>query len=226
MFSIQRLVISALLQKAAGRRNGTMAVFLHLGTLGLFLFSILGSSLMPTFGGPDILIVILVATLPHPWWEFAAAATAGSVIGASITFRIGRRAGKAYLHSNLKKGRAGALLRFYGRSETGVLVASTAIPFPFPTGIFFAAAGASNRYTLRSFLTIVLLSRAVRYSAVALLAHYYGRGIARLLRHPAQNWHWLLLMAAAFLGLIAVAYRLTRTEPAASENKPGTTLGL
>lgn len=213
------MVILALLQKAASRRNRTMAVFLHLGTLGLFLFSILDSSPLPTFGGPDILIVILVATLPHPWWEFAAAATVGSAIGAFITFRIGRRAGKAYLNGKIKKRRSGAFLRFYGRSETGVLIASTAVPFPFPTSVFFAAAGASDSYTVKSFLTIVLMCRAVRYSAVALLAHYYGQGIIRILRHPAQNWHWLLLAVLVFAGLIAVAYWLTRTEAAESENE-------
>lgn len=65
---------------------------------------------------------------------------------------------------------------------------------------------------MKSFLTIVLLSRALRYSAVALLAHYYGRGIIRILRHPAQNWHWLVLAALVFLALIAVAYWFTRTE--------------
>lgn len=211
-------MIFALLQKAASRRNRTMAVFLHLGTLGLFLFAILDSSPLPTFGGPDILIVILVATLPHPWWEFAAAATAGSAIGAFITFRIGRRAGKAYLNGKRKKGRIGAFLKFYERSETGVLIASTAIPFPFPTSVFFAAAGASDSYTVRRFLTIVALSRAVRYSALALLSHYYGRGIIRLLRHPAQHWHWLLLTVVVFLGLIFIAYWLTRTE-AESENE-------
>lgn len=210
------------MQKAARRRNSTMAVFLHLGPLGLFLFAILDSSPLPTFGGPDILIVILAATLPHPWWEFAAAATIGSAIGAFITFRIGRRAGKAYLNGKLKKGRIRKFLRFYERSETGVLIASSAIPFPFPTSVFFAAAGASDSYTPRSFLTIVLLSRAVRYSALALLSHYYGRGIIRLLRHPAQHWHWLLLAVAVFLGLIAVAYWLTRSERAGSQDSPGT----
>lgn len=202
-----------------------MAVFLHLGTLGLFLFAILDSSPLPTFGGPDILIVVLVATLPHPWWEFAAAATAGSAIGAFITFRIGRRAGKAYLNRKGKKGRIGAFLRFYERSETGVLVASTAIPFPFPTSLFFAAAGASDSYTLRSFLTIVLLSRGFRYAGIALLAHFYGRRIIRILLHPAQNWHWLLLAAVVFFGLVALAYWFTRTE-AESANVPAERPGI
>lgn len=187
-------------------------MFLHLGTLGLFLVAILDSSPLPTFAGPDILIVILAATLPHPWWEYAAAATAGSAIGAFITFRIGRRAGKAYLNGKMKKGRIAAFLRFYERSETGVLVASAAIPFPFPTSVFFAAAGASEKYTLRSFLTIVLLSRGVRYSGIALLAHHYGRSLIRILLHPAQHWHWLLLVVAVFVGLITVAYWLTRIE--------------
>jgi membrane protein YqaA with SNARE-associated domain len=42
---------------------------------------------------PDILIAILAASQRNPWYEYAAVATAGSVIGAYLTFRIARKAG-------------------------------------------------------------------------------------------------------------------------------------
>ncbi len=35
------------------------SIFRHLGVFGLFLFAILDSSPLPTFGGPDILIALL-----------------------------------------------------------------------------------------------------------------------------------------------------------------------
>lgn len=206
----------AFFQHTAPRRPGLMAYFGHMGTLGLFAFAVLDSSPIPTFGGPDILIIFLVATRPHPWYEFAAAATAGSVIGAFITFRLARRAGRAYLERAFgKKGRTQSWLRFFQRWETAALVASTAIPFPFPTSAFFAAAGASNRYRTRKFLAIVAGARAVRYSAVGIVAHYFGRRVIRVFRHPAQHLGVLLIFAAAFVLVFAIAIFLRRREPVA-----------
>src|SRR5690348_14999411 len=109
----------AFLQQARPQRRGLMSYFGHLGALGLFAFAVLDSSPIPTFGGPDILIIFLVATRPHPWYEYAAAATAGSVVGAFITFRLARRAGRAYIDRVFgKKGRTQSWLRFFQRWET------------------------------------------------------------------------------------------------------------
>ena len=77
----------------------------HLGALGLFFLAILDSSPIPTFGGPDILTAILAASHRNPWYEYAAMATAGSVVGAYITFTLARHAGAAFLDKKFKKGR-------------------------------------------------------------------------------------------------------------------------
>lgn len=184
------------------RGRSTTAMFAHWGAAGLFLFAIVDSSPLPTLGGTDILTIFLAATRPHPWYEFAAAATAGSVIGAYITFLLARRAGRAYLDNKLTRKGIPKVLQVFDQWGTGALVASTAIPFPFPTGLLFAAAGASGQYTGRTFLAIVVICRAVRYAVLALVAHIYGRHIIRVLRHPMQYWHWLLLCAVAFIALI------------------------
>src|SRR5271168_1196070 len=99
----------------------------HLGPLGLFFLAILDSSPLPTFGGPDILTAVLAASHRHPWYEYAAMATAGSVIGAYLTFRVARRAGSAYLESKFKKGKLAKFLKLFKKWGTGTLAASTAI---------------------------------------------------------------------------------------------------
>jgi membrane protein YqaA with SNARE-associated domain len=109
----------------------------------------------------------------NPWYEYAAVATAGSIIGAFITFRLARKAGTAYLDSKFGQGRVPSVLKFFERWGAGALVASTAIPFPFPTSVFFAAAEASD-YNMRIFLVVVGICRTARYSTVALIADYYG----------------------------------------------------
>lgn len=182
---------------------------------GLFFLAMLDSSPLPTFGGPDILIIILVSTRPHPWYEYSAVATAGSLIGAFFTFRLARRAGREYIERKFgNRGSVSSLLRVFDRLGTGALAASTAIPFPLPTSLFFAAAGASGKYKTGEFLGIVGVCRAVRYSAVALIAHIYGRHIIRVLRHPLQYWHWLLLFAILFAAIMGAGVFLKRPQSA------------
>jgi membrane protein YqaA with SNARE-associated domain len=179
-----------------------LALFRHWGAFGLFFLAILDSLPLPTFGGPDILTIILVVTRRNPWYEYAATATAGSVVGAYIVFKMAHKAGSSYLDSKFGPSRMRNFPRIFEKWGTGALVASTAIPFPSPTSLFFATAGASNNYSPRKFVTLVALSRAVRYSAVALVAHLYGRHIIRVFRHPTQYWGWLLVLAIFFVAVI------------------------
>jgi membrane protein YqaA with SNARE-associated domain len=208
---------SLLVQTPRRRRPRTFTSYLqHLGALGLFFLAILDSSPLPTFGGPDILTAILAATHRNPWYEYAASATAGSVIGAYLTFRIARTAGSAYLENKFKKSKVTKFLKLFKKWGTGTLVASTAIPLPTPTSMFFAAAGVSD-YPKAKFLVIVALCRAARYSAIAFVADHYGRHFVRVLRHPTQYWGWLLLFVALTVILIAgeiVMSRRLTTVPA------------
>jgi len=186
----------------------------HLGALGLFFVAIIDSSPLPTFGGPDILTAILAARQTNPWYEYAAVATAGSVLGAWLTFRIARKAGSAYLHSKFGSRKMEGLLRLFEKWGTGALAASTAVPFPFPTSVCFAAAGASN-YSTGKFLTVVAICRGARYTLVAMIADHYGRHFIRVLRHPIQYWGWLLLFAAIILAVISMGIVLNRRLAAA-----------
>jgi len=192
------------------------ATLRHLGALGLFFVAILDGSPIPTFGGPDILTAVLSATHRDPWYEYAATATAGSVIGAYLTFRLARQAGSAYLDKKFKKSKLSKFLNLFKRWGTGTLIGSTAIPIPTPTSMFFAAAGASD-FPLGKFLVIVSVSRAVRYSAIAYIADHYGRHLLRMLRHPTQYWGWMLLFAALMVGLVLGGILISRrleTSPA------------
>ncbi len=199
------------------RGHGVTSMFRLLGALGLFFLAILDSSPLPTFGGPDILTAILAASHRDPWYEYAAVATAGSVTGAYLTFRIARKAGSAYLHSKFGNRKLDLILSFFHKWGTGAIAVSTAVPFPWPTSVFFAAAGASN-YGVGRFLTVVTICRGARYAFIAIIADHYGRHFIRALRHPAQHWGWLLLFAAVIVSLImagiVVNRRLTVTTSA------------
>jgi membrane protein YqaA with SNARE-associated domain len=208
-------VLDLLLQNKALRGSSVTRTFRHLGAAGLFILAFLDSTPLPTFGGPDILLAILAGSHREPWYEYVAAATAGSVIGAYVTYRIGRGAGSAYLGSKFAHGRAAVFLKFFQRWGTGSLVASTAIPFPFPTSMIFAAAGASA-YPLVRYVSVITVCRAVRYSAIAVIADLYGRHFIRVIRHPIQYWGWLLLFAAVVAALIAGGILINRKLDAAT----------
>lgn len=209
------MLVSAL-QARARNRNSALAVFRHFGAVGLFFLAILDGTPLPTFGGPDILIVILVVSRHNPWYEYAAAATAGAVIGAYLTFRVARRVGRSYVESRFSGQSIPKLLKAFDRWGISVVVASCAIPFPLPTSLFFAAAGASGEYRSAPFLTAVTLARGFRYAAVAIVAHLYGRHVIRVLRHPVQYWGWLLLFCAIFLLLILSGILINRRIAEAS----------
>jgi membrane protein YqaA with SNARE-associated domain len=207
-----------LLQKAPRRTGGSSftATLRHLGAAGLFFLAVLDSSPIPTFGGPDILTAILAASHKPLWYEFAASATAGSVVGAYLTFRLARTAGSAYLDEKFKKSVVSRFLKLFKRWGTGTLIASAAIPIPTPTSLFFAAAGASD-YPLKRFLACVAGARAVRYFAVAYIAGRYGRHFLRVLRHPLQYWGWLALFVGLAVALVIggiVAGRQLEAAPA------------
>jgi membrane protein YqaA with SNARE-associated domain len=209
-------MLDALIQRASkSPGHSVTSTFLHLGALGLFFVAIIDSSPLPTFGGPDILTAILAGQQRNPWYEYAAFATAGSVFGAYLTFRIARKAGSAYLHSKFGNRKVDSMLHLFKKWGTGALVASTAIPFPFPTSLFFASAGASN-YRVGKFLAVVAICRGARYTLIAIIADHYGRHFIRVLRHPIEYWGWLLAFAAVILILIMTGVVVNRRLAAAT----------
>ena len=208
------------LARTPAKRSGVLRLLVHLGAAGLFGLAILDSMPLPTFGGADILTAILAARHHGPWYEFAAAATAGSVIGAYLTFRLARQAGLGYLNKRFGEVRVTAVSHALERWGTLALALSAGIPFPTPTSAFFAATGASSTYSTRRYLIVVGIARALRYSLVAFLADRYGRSFLRALRHPTEAWGWLLLaIALVTAGVVGVAL-MNRRLASTSGSKP------
>ena len=73
--------------------------FLHsmlgLGAFGLIGMGVLDSSILFLPFGNDLLIVLLTAREPGRFWLYALAATAGSLLGCTITDWLSRKVGEA-----------------------------------------------------------------------------------------------------------------------------------
>ncbi|HVZ16722.1 MAG TPA: VTT domain-containing protein [Terriglobales bacterium] len=201
---------------ARPRSSSLMRYVRHLGLPGLFLLAIMDSTPIPTLGGVDILLAILAARHVEPWWTYAMVASVGSVIGAYITFHAARVGGADYLRKKFGEQRVTNFLMLFDNWGTSALVVTAAVPFPFPTSAFFAAAGVLE-YPARKFLAVVAAARGARYLTIALVAFHYGRHFIRALRNPAQYYGWLIAVGAAIVLLIATAAlvqkRLTENYP-------------
>jgi membrane protein YqaA with SNARE-associated domain len=218
LFSTFIAFLKTVVARPVARRSVSLIVLIrHWGGPGLFVLAILDGLPFPTFGGPDILTAILAARHHEPWYYYALMSTVGAVIGAYITYRTARGAGASYLSKKFGERRVNKLLAQFERWGAGGLLFSTAVPVPFPTSAFFAAAGVVN-YPRRRFIGVVAAGRAVRYSVIAFLAERYGRHFIRVLRHPQQYLGWFVLIVCIALVMILAAIWLKKQMELTDQN--------
>ena len=175
---------------------------LHLGGVGLILLGLLDGFLLPILpGSMDIATIFLAAHDKKLWFYYAAMATAGSVLGGLLTYRLARKGGKEALE---KKFRAENVQTMYTRFERwgfAAIAVSALLPPPIPLFPVVVTAGAT-RYSVTKFLTALTLGRAVRYTILAFLAAHYGGQILTVIsRHG-----YVVLFAA--VGLVVLGFVL------------------
>ena len=99
--------------------GSVMQWFLHLGGLGLIPLGLFDGSLVPILPGSMDIATILLATHDKKlWFYYAAMATAGSVLGGFLAYRLARKGREEALD---KKLRAENVQKFYERFERGIL---------------------------------------------------------------------------------------------------------
>ncbi len=72
---------------------------------------------------------------------------------------------------------------------------------------------------MRTFVIVVALCRALRYSLIAILAEHYGRHFVRAVRHPGQYWGWMLLFAAIVMAMVAMGVLIKKQLEAAPSGR-------
>jgi len=180
---------------------------------GLLLMGALDSSLiffLPL--GIDFAVIVLSARTPHLFWVYALLATAGSLVGALVTFWIGRKVGEHGLTLLMKPSRL-ARVRDRVSQHAGVGVAGLAIiPPPFPFTAFVLASGAFGTHAWTFFTTLAGV-RLVRFLAEGGLAAIYGRRILVWMRSTTFEVVVGVLIVLAIVGTLVsgiAVYRSTR----------------
>src|SRR5215469_8974291 len=79
--------------------------FLKFGSLGVLLVGLVDNSAIPLPGGMDVLTIWLAAGHRRSWVYYAIMATIGSIAGAYLTYRLGRKGGKEALEKKLPRRR-------------------------------------------------------------------------------------------------------------------------
>lgn len=178
--------------------------------------------------GIDFAVIILAAKTPELFWMYAILATVGSVIGAAVTFWIGRKVGEHGLAKLIKPSRLSRVQARVGQGAAVTVAALAIIPPPFPFTAFVLTSGAWRVNAWTFFVTLAGV-RALRFAAEAGLAAYYGRGILVWMRSTAFTVTVGAMTAIAIIGTIASAvtlYRGTkRHEQRVAPNAPATNPG-
>jgi membrane protein YqaA with SNARE-associated domain len=170
----------------------------HLGGLGLIPLGLLDSSVIPLPGSMDVLTIILSARQKDLWLYYALMATAGSVLGGFVTYRLARKGGKATLERRFSRPQVDRVYEIFGRWGFGAIAIPALLPPPMPMVPFLFAAGAMQ-YPIRKFLAALTLGRIVRYMILAYLAALYGR---RIIAFIAKHGYPVVL---AVIGLLLIA---------------------
>ena len=157
-------------------QSKTTHLLASFGGLGLIAVGILDSSVIPTFGSLDALTIIFAAAHKNLWWYYGLMATAGSIIGAYISYLLGRKAGKEGLEKKFGHERLQKVYGYYDRRGFWAVFIPSILPPPFPTSPFLVSAGALA-FSLRKFLIAVSAARTVRYLGFAAIGALYGRSL-------------------------------------------------
>jgi membrane protein YqaA with SNARE-associated domain len=192
----------------------------RLGGVGLAVLAMLDSFLVPVPGSIDLFTIVLSAAQPGWWPYYAALATAGSLAGGWMTYRVGRAGGKEGLEKRLPKARIEKLQQWFGRWGFGAVFLPALLPPPVPIVPFLLGAGALNLKPAK-FLLALGLGRMVRFSIAGAIATVYGKQVIRFFQ---ANYWWLLLALAAMSVAWIISGILLRKKLARaieSEKVPG-----
>jgi membrane protein YqaA with SNARE-associated domain len=179
---------------------------------GIFVLAALDSTLFFSVPfGLDAAIIIQAARSATLAWTVPLIATAGSVVGAILTFWMGRKIGDAGLERFVPKkrlDRVRARLKSSGAIALGIVCL---IPPPFPFTPFVLAAGALEVKPSVFFSTLVI-TRLARFGIEALLAAIYGRQILSWLESDLFNNIIAALVGVAVLLSGWSIYQLVRSS--------------
>ena len=172
------------------------------GGLGLIPLGLLDNSPIPLPGIMDVATILLAGRQQELWLYYVLMATAGSVLGGFVTYRLARRGGKEALERRFTRRKVDRVCAIFERWGFGAIAIPAFLPPPMPMVPFLLASGAMQ-YPARKFIVALTLGRLSRYLVLGYLAARYGREIIAFIPkhgHPEVVGIILLLICIAAAG--------------------------
>jgi membrane protein YqaA with SNARE-associated domain len=179
-----------------------------LGAPGLMGLAFVDSAGIPTGGGPDWVLLVMVSEsqLRMDLLLFVPTAVLGSSLGCLVPYHLGRRGGHLLL-DRFEVGRQASVRDKIDRYGLWAVAFSVVAPPPYPMKLFILSAGVFGM-PLSKFVLAVVMGRTLRYSMVGYLAVCYGERATELLR---TNFATLAAVLAA-LAVIALLVQTVRNR--------------
>ena len=150
---------------------------LFLSPLGLLVLGALDSSMLFFLPAAiDTAVIVLSARDERLFWLYPIVAALGSLIGASVTYFIGRKIGEAGLERWIPHRRLKRIRRRIDRHGVIAMGMLAVIPPPFPLTPFILTSGALRLDKTKFFVAFGSV-RLVRFGVESLLAILYGRHV-------------------------------------------------
>lgn len=192
--------------------------FYRLGGFGLLGLGILDSSFLFMPLGNDLLVTAFTVRNPHMWPYYAAMATAGSVLGVFIMDATSRKLGEKGLEKRVSERRLKYIRQKIETQAALTLILASLMPPPFPFTVFVIVP-AALQYSRVKLLSFVAIGRMIRFSAIGLLAMFYGSFIMRMAKWPAVRWTIVALALISIAGSAWSVFRLFRKSRGADRGQ-------
>jgi membrane protein YqaA with SNARE-associated domain len=168
------------------------------GGTALFVFALAESSFFPI--PPDVLLIPLcLGDPPRAFW-FAAICTAGSVVGGACGYGLGYWGGRPLVRRMFRAERVAAVERLYDRYNAWATGIAGLTPLPYK---LFTVSGGAFAIDFKIFMLASVVSRGLRFFAVAGLLYVFGEPIRDFID---DNLGWLTI---AFVILLVLGFWLT-----------------
>jgi membrane protein DedA with SNARE-associated domain len=172
----------------------------HWGAAGLFMVGVIDGSFIPIPGGIDLMTALFAASQRDLWFFYASLSTGGSVVGGYLTYRLGKKGGKAALEQRVSKEKLDRIDAMFNKWGFGTVILSAIMPPPFPAVPLIAGAGALN-YPAKKFVLALLTGRFARFTLLAYLSSLYGRRVIHWLSGTHMSFQWIFVAIAVLTGV-------------------------
>jgi membrane protein YqaA with SNARE-associated domain len=198
-----------------GLAAAVFAFVLKFGGVGLLLIGALDSSYLVAPWGNDLLVVAMTARHPSVWrmLYYAAMSTIGSVLGCLLIDVTLRPLGHAGLEKHVPKKRLESLRKKIETNAGRALTVASLAPPPFPFTVVVMGA-AALQYSRRRMLTIIGITRMLRFTVLGFLALRFGPHILRWASNPVVQGFLIGLIVVCIVASIMSVYGWIRRSRA------------